>query len=134
MSVHSEEREQFIVEPVIICPNCKKEIKLTESLVATLLEVTHRDYEQKLAAKDSEIARREAAVRQQEQSVVKAQKEVEDQIAIGIRQEREKIAADEARKARLLVSDELQGKAKEVADLQEIVRAKDDKLAEAFAR
>ena len=120
-----------MVEPVIICPNCKKEIKLTDSLAAPLVEATRQDYEQRLAAKDSEIARREAAVRQQEQSVAKAQKDVEDQIAIGIRREREKIAADEARKARLLVSDELQGKTKELADLQQILKAKDGKLAEA---
>jgi hypothetical protein len=120
-----------MVEPVITCPNCKKEIKLTESLAAPLIEVTRRDYEQKLIAKDSEIAQREAALRDQQQAVAKAQKEVEDQIAIGIRQEREKIAADEARKARLLVSDELQGKTKELVDLQQILKAKDGKLAEA---
>jgi hypothetical protein len=50
----------------------------------------------------------------------------------GIRKERERIAAaEEGKKARLLVSDELQGKTKEVADLNEILQAKDNKLAEA---
>ena len=37
-----------MVEPVIICPNCKKEIRLTESLAAPLVEATRRQYEQKL--------------------------------------------------------------------------------------
>jgi hypothetical protein len=118
-------------EPVVICPYCKKEIKLTESLAAPLVEATRRDYEKKLAAKDSEIAQREAAVRRQEQTVAKAQEKVDEQIAEGIRRERGKIAVEEAKKARLLVSDEIDQKAQEVADLQEILKAKDDRLAEA---
>src|SRR5215472_14591476 len=123
--------EVSAVEPVIVCPNCKKEVRLTESLAAPLVEATRRQYEQKLADKDSEIARREAEVRRQEKAVVEAQGAVDDQIAKGIRKEREKIATEEAKKARLLVSDELQGKSKEVADLKEILQTKDNKLAEA---
>jgi len=119
------------VEPVIVCPNCKKEIRLTESLAAPLVEATRRQYEQKLADKDSEIVTREAEVRRQEMAVAEAKNTVDDKIAEGIRKEREKIASEEARKARLLVSDELQGKSKEVADLNEILRTKDNKLAEA---
>jgi hypothetical protein len=42
--------ELAIVEPVIVCPHCKKEIRLTESLAAPLVEATRRQYEQKLAA------------------------------------------------------------------------------------
>ena len=124
-------REEYMVEPVVLCPKCKAEIKLTESLAAPLVKATRQEYERKLADKDSEIDRREAAVRQQQQSVAKAQQEIEDQIANGIRREREKIAADEAKKARMFVSDELNGKTKEVADLQDILKAKDDKLAQA---
>lgn len=120
-----------MVEPVINCPYCKKEIKLTESLAAPLIEATRQDYEKKLAEKDTEIDRREAAVRKQEQDVAAAQKQVDVQIAEGIRQARQTISTEEAEKARLLVSDELQGKTKEVADLQAIVKAKDQKLADA---
>jgi hypothetical protein len=119
------------VEPVIVCPNCKKEIRLTESLAAPLVEATRRQYEQKLADKDSEIAKREAQVRRQEKAVSDAQKAVDNKVADGIRNERGKIATEEANKARLLVSDELQGKSKEVADLKEILKAKDNKLADA---
>lgn len=123
--------ELSAVEPVIVCPNCKKDIRLTESLAAPLVEATRRQYEQKLADKDSEIAKREAEVRRQEKAVAEAKNAVDDQIAQGIRKEREKIAADEARKARLLVSDELQGKSKEIADLEKILKMKGGKLAEA---
>jgi hypothetical protein len=123
--------EHSAVEPVIVCPNCKKEIRLTESLAAPLVEATRRQYEQKLADKDSEIAERESEVRRQEKAVAETQSAVDDRIAQGIRKERERVAAEEAKKARLLVSDELQGKSREVADLKEILKTKDDKLAEA---
>ena len=123
--------ELSAVEPVIVCPNCKKEIRLTESLAAPVVEATRRQYEQKLADKDSEIAEREAAVRRQEKAVAEAASAVDDQISQGVRREREKIAAEECKKARLLVSDELQGKSKEIADLEKILKTKDGKLAEA---
>lgn len=119
------------VEPVIVCPNCKKEIRLTESLAAPLVEATRRQYEQKLAEKDSELAKREAEVRRQEKAVAEAKNTVDDKIAEGIRNERDKIAGEEARKARRLVSDELQGKSDEIADLQQTLKTKDSKLAEA---
>jgi len=38
-------------EPTITCPSCKTEMKLTESLAASLLESTRRDYESRLAKK-----------------------------------------------------------------------------------
>ena len=120
-----------MVSPIINCPYCQKEIKLTESLAAPLLEATRKEYEKKLAEKDTEIGRREAAVRKQEQAVEAAQKQIEDQVAARVRAERQKIATEEAAKARLAVSDELSGKAKEVADLQEILKTKNDKLAKA---
>ena len=41
-----------MAEPTIICPKCKNEIKLTESLAAPLIESTRHDYEQRLAQKD----------------------------------------------------------------------------------
>ena len=54
-----------------------------------------------------------------------------DSIQAGIRRERETIAQEEARKARLALSDEIQGKAREVAELEAVVKTKDEKLAEA---
>jgi hypothetical protein len=89
-----------MVEPVIQCPYCHKEIKLTESLAAPMVEAMRSEYEAKLAEKDTEIARREAAVRDQEQSVAAAKRQVADEIEAGVRRERESIAAEEARKAR----------------------------------
>ena len=44
-------------EPVIACPKCKAEIKLTESLAAPLIESTRREFEKQLAQKDADIAK-----------------------------------------------------------------------------
>jgi hypothetical protein len=51
-------------EPVIICPKYREEIKLTESLAAPLVEATRQQYEAKLARQESEIERREVAIRE----------------------------------------------------------------------
>ena len=40
-----------MAEPTIICPQCKSEIKLTESLAAPLLADVRRQFEQRLAQK-----------------------------------------------------------------------------------
>ena len=34
-----------MTEPTIICPNCSKEIKLTESLAAPLIKAVEKEYE-----------------------------------------------------------------------------------------
>jgi hypothetical protein len=89
-------------EPIISCPNCKAEIKLTESLAAPLVEATRREYERRLV--------------QMQENLIK---------------DRERIATDEARKAKLLLTGELEGKAREIGTLQQVLRDRDQKLAEA---
>ncbi len=43
-------------EPTITCPNCKTEIRLTESLAAPLLAATRAEYERRLPEKDAQSA------------------------------------------------------------------------------
>ena len=71
-------------DPTIVCPNCKTEIKLTESLVAPLLEA-----------------------------------------------ERPKIAAEECRKAKLASAAEIGDKTREIAELQGVLKQREEKLGEA---
>ncbi len=75
-------------EPTIVCPSCKSEIKLTESLAAPLIEAR-------------------------------------------VKSERERIGAEEAEKARRVVETDLDQKAREVADLQKVLKERETKLAEA---
>lgn len=53
-----------MTEPTITCPNCKAEIRLTDSLAAPLVEATRKEYERRLGQKDTEIAKRESALRE----------------------------------------------------------------------
>src|SRR3984957_12446648 len=91
----------LMAEPTIICPKCKNEIKLTESLAAPLIESTRKDFEKRLAQKDIDIAGREKTVLEQEAALVKARETLETQVAERLQLERGKIAADEAKKAKL---------------------------------
>lgn len=120
-----------MTEPTIICPQCKTEIKLTESLAAPLLEATKREFEQRLAQKDAEAAKRDAALREREAALAKSQETLEEQVAEKLKFERNKIAVEEAKKARLALSNDLEQKSKELLEIQAILKQKDEKLAEA---
>jgi len=120
-----------MTEPTIICPNCKTEIRLTESLAAPLIEATRRDYEQRLAKKDTDIAKRESTLREREEALAKARASADEEVAEKLKEERTKIAADEARKAKQLLATDLQQKADEITQLQDVLKQRDDKLKEA---
>ncbi len=118
-------------EPTLTCPKCKIEIKLTESLAAPLIESTRRDYEKRLAKKDADIAKRAETLREAEEAVTKAKENIHDQVTELVRQERSRIAAEEAKKAKLALQVDLDQKSKEVTDLQEVIKQRDAKLVEA---
>lgn len=120
-----------MTEPTIICPNCKTEIKLTESLAAPLIEAIRCDYDQRLAKKDTDMANREASLREREEALSKAKESIDDQVADRMKQERAKISAEEAKKAKRALETDLNQKTKEIADLQEVLYQRDIKLAEA---
>ena len=118
-------------EPTIICPNCSTEIKLTESLAAPLIQTVRKEYETRILQKEAEVARREADVRAQQKAVEDAQKVIEDQVAEKLKQERTAIVEEEAKKAKLAAANDLEAKAKEINELEAILKQRDEKLAEA---
>lgn len=118
-------------EPIIICPNCKTEIKLTESLAAPLIESTRRDYEKRLAQKDTDIAKKEESLREREAAVSKATQAIDDQVAEKLALERTKIAAEESKKAKLAAQTDIDQKTRELTELQDVLSQRDAKLAEA---
>jgi hypothetical protein len=95
-----------MAEPTIVCPNCKTEIKLNESLAGPLLEATRQDFEKRLKQKDNDLAAK-------------------------LKEEAARIAAEEARKAKLALSAELDQKTRAVADLEKTLTENNTKLAEA---
>ncbi|QDS97042.1 DUF2130 domain-containing protein [Adhaeretor mobilis] len=118
-------------EPTITCPTCKSEIKLTESLAAPLLESTRQQFQEQLADKDRQVAARETSLKKQQDELQKAKAGIDDQVAEKVATERTAIANEEAKKARLLLGADLEQKAKELAELNEVLKQRDEKLAEA---
>lgn len=120
-----------MTDATITCPNCKAELKLTESLAAPLLESTRELFEQQLAAKDREAAQREEALKAEKDALRKARESIDDQVAEKIKSERAAISLEEAKRAKLLLGADLESRTKELADLQEVLKQRDEKLAEA---
>src|SRR5918996_501558 len=120
-----------MTEPTVVCPQCKTKIKLTESLAAPLLESVRRDYEQRLTQKDADIAKREEILHEREASLRKQKDLMDEQVAAKLQQERGRIAAEEAKKATLIIGNDLEQKTKEISYLQEVLKQRDAKLLEA---
>jgi hypothetical protein len=120
-----------MTDPTLTCPSCRTEIKLTESLAAPLIADTRRRYETQLAHKEAEVAARESAIRDQQAQLASARKAIDAEVATRLDQERGKIAVAEALRAKRLVETDLHARAKEIADLNEVLKQRDAKLAEA---
>lgn len=123
------------MDPTISCPNCKTVIHLTESLAAPLIAATRQQYEQRMLQKDLEVATREQAVLGKEKRVDEAKRkineEIADQVSAHLKTERSRVVTEEARKAKMASAAELDAKTRELADLQDILKVRDVKLAEA---
>lgn len=113
-------REERVFEPIIHCPECQAEIKLTESLAAPLLKSREAEFKRQ----EAELREREAVLRQDRDSL---ERDVIERTAA----ERKKVAEEEQRKARLALGIELETKQRELKELNEILRSRDEKLAEA---
>ncbi len=124
-----------MTEPTITCPNCKTEIKLTESLAAPLLASTRLAFEKQIAQKDSDMAARDAALREKEKALISAKRDLDaqvaDTVASTLKSERTRVVAEESKKAKLEAASELDGKARELAELQGVLKLQDLKLADA---
>jgi hypothetical protein len=124
-----------MTEPIITCPHCHGEIRLTESLAAPLITATRKEFERQLLQKDNEIARREQGIRQKENEITEVRRGLENQITSRVEAqliaERNRVMAEESKKAKLAVAAELDHKARELAELHELLKGRDKKLAAA---
>jgi hypothetical protein len=120
-----------MADPTITCPNCQREIKLTESLAAPLVEATRRDFNQRLDCVKAEMAEREAALRTREEQLAKAREGINAQVEDKLKCARAQIEADAAARAKRALAGDIEQKAKEIADLQDVLKQREGKLAEA---
>ena len=118
-------------EPTITCPKCKTEIRLTESLAAPLIEAKKQEFEERLAQQRKDFEAREMDLKNREDALSKASENLDDKVSEKLNLERTKIVAEEAKKARLASAKDLEQKDNEVEELQEILKQRDVKLAEA---
>lgn len=118
-------------EPQIVCPKCNTEIRLTESLAAPLIAETRKRFEQQLAQKDADFAKREAGLRQSQAELAKAREDIDVEVAKKLKAERSLIVEAEAKKARLALANDLEQRDRLVAELQQNLTANNAKLAEA---
>jgi hypothetical protein len=95
-----------MAEPTIVCPKCKTEIKLTESLAAPMIDAVRRDFESRMQQKDQEAARK-------------------------LEQETKRIEAEAGARARQIVDDDLQRQKQDAAELRRLLQEREAKLAEA---
>src|SRR5580704_4955589 len=120
-----------MTEPTITCPNCRTEVKLTESLAAPLIEATRTQYEQKLAVKESEVAARKMSIRKQREDLAKDRESIDELVKTRLTTERDAIAAEESRKAKALLALDLDQKGRELLELNQMLQDRESKLAEA---
>ena len=124
-----------MTEPTITCPGCQTEIKLTESLAAPLLAQTKREFQQQLAHKDAAMAAREQNLRAQQEQLASAQHELDAKVAAQVESAlaaaRAQLIAEESRKARQAAAADLDAKTRELGELHDLLKSRDEKLAEA---
>jgi hypothetical protein len=107
-------------DPVISCPRCQCEIKLTESLAEPFIR-----------SKEIEFRRREAQLHDQEVDLQRARDDLQSAVAKRVAEERKKLEADAQAKAKLLIGAELELTQKKLQDLNDVLKVRDEKLAEA---
>ena len=124
-----------MTEPAITCPNCKTEIRLTESLAAPLIETTRRQFQQQLAQKDDEIANREQGILEKERQLTISKNKLDEQVASQVEDQlkidRARITAEESRKSKQAFANDLEQRSREIAELQSILKSQEAKLTEA---
>ncbi len=122
-------------ESTITCPKCSHQIELTsslkDSLAAPLLADARKQFEAQLAAKDADIGKRESALLTQQKEVKEAQKAIEKQVEEKLNAARSEIAKEEAEKAKRAAMLDLNAEKSKAAELQEQLKQRDMKLAEA---
>ncbi|NOV29904.1 DUF2130 domain-containing protein [Methylomonas sp. ZR1] len=124
-----------MTEATITCPNCSTQVPLTESLAAPLIAATRKQFEQQLQQKDQAIALREQGIKDREKQLAEAKRGLDDQVAEQVAKqlqaERQRVIEEETRKAKQAAAAELEHKSRELAELNEVLKIRDAKLAEA---
>lgn len=122
-----------MTEPTITCPSCQTEIKLTESLAAPLIAETRKQFASQLADKDQEVARAQAVLIAEKHTIEKQREALDATIADRVDAARTQITLEAQEHAKRQVALDLEGKDKQLAELAETLKSRDEKLRAAQA-
>lgn len=120
-----------MADATLSCPHCKREIKLTESLAAPLIEKAREQFTKAAQEREAKVAEREAALVAEKTRLQQQRALLEEEIADRVKRERKTIVAEEAKKARESLSHDLATKDEELASLKTLLETRTTKLAEA---
>jgi hypothetical protein len=115
----------------IVCPKCSCQIKLTDSLVGPWIEKAQKQFETRQKKAELEFRKRESVLLKSQLALTKAHAAIDAEVSSRLHAERHAIAEVEAKKARLALATDLKRRDKKMIELQEDLRAKDGKLAQA---
>lgn len=115
-------------EPTIPCPNCKSDIKLTESLAGPLVEQTRRAFAEQLSAKDKLVAQAQAEVAAEKKRIELERQAIDATLSDKLDEARKQIAADEAERAKRVVAADMEERDRKFVELQETLASREEKL------
>lgn len=120
-------------EPSITCPQCKSEVKLTESLAAPLVKQTEERYRRMMEERQKDLEGERDKLRAREASLQKAQEDLDATLRQRLAQERRTIADEEQKKARASLQADLDAAKQEKDVVQTELDASRKKLLDARA-
>lgn len=115
-------------EPTITCPNCKSDIKLTESLAGPLVEQTRRQFVEQLNEKDRLVEKVQADIAAEKKRVELERQAIEATVAARMDDARKQIATDEAERAKRIVAADIEERDRKFAELQQMLASREEKL------
>lgn len=129
----------------IECPHCHKSFKLNETLAAPLIEETRRKLEREFEEKEEELHTKQKVFAAEQKSADKVRKEIarekaaitkerdqlDELVAEKVTEQRAAIEREVARKEKQKYDEKLAERAVERGELEEVIKRKDEKLAEA---
>ena len=110
----------------IVCPNCRTSIEVTEVLSAQLRDKLRKEIESDFLRRENLLGEREQALLRERKSLEDQSREIEQTVSQRLDVERGKLTAEAMEKAREQVTDELRDQSKQLADIQEKLKAAQD--------
>ena len=117
--------------PVVNCPKCGAEVKLTESLAAPMMESFKKQYEERAETQKREMSKREQELQARAQQLDIHEKSIDEKVAKKLASEKETLTKHEAERARSIVAAELKEKERALSEMSEVLASRTKKLTEA---